>query len=288
MNDFIIERDDEEGAGAPEPQASQQPDPNAAVSELAARLSQRLSVLTDAVTDVVRDREEERAQMAAERARGVIQSAEQRVRLAEAAAARAQEALATAIEGGDARAIAAAQASVTDARIAVSRSKEELRAAALRQSAERRTPARPEQEAQIDDRNLRDWKSRHKTWYGVDQGMTMAAHQIDSQIRAAGVIPVGSPEYFEAIDLQMAKKYPDYFGRTPNTGGGASGAGAGRSGALSDGNAVRIPGSIYDGWKRMGINVDDPEVVKRMMGHRRSLVEKGILPAEMVRERVRT
>jgi len=53
--------------------------------------------------------------------------------------------------------------------------------------------------------------------YGVDTDMTKAAHEVDRSIREAGVIPVGSQEYFKAIDRQMAQKYPDRFRSPPDT-----------------------------------------------------------------------
>ena len=40
----------------------------------------------------------------------------------------------------------------------------------------------------------------------------------------------------------------------------------------------RIPEAIASGYRRMGINVDDPEVAKQMVGAREQAVRKGFLP----------
>ena len=111
--------------------------------------------------------------------------------------------------------------------------------------------------------------------------MTRAAHEIDGRIRAAGAIPVGSKEYFKAIDREMSSRFPDKFGGTPTTAGGGGGGGTSpRKG--------RIAQSIVEGWRRMGINVNDPKVIERMTKHRELAVSKGILPQEPVGGAIRS
>jgi hypothetical protein len=104
--------------------------------------------------------------------------------------------------------------------------------------------------------------------------MTRDAMAISDRIRNAGAIPVGSKEYFAVIDRELKNKYPDRLGGAPETAGGgggqAPGAGTARRG--------RVHQSVLDGWRRMGIDVSDPKVVDRMLSHRQTAVNKGILP----------
>ena len=71
----------------------------------------------------------------------------------------------------------------------------------------------------------------------------------------------------------MAQKFPDRFGGTPPTSNAPSG-----QPSTPQRRGGRIAQSIADGWRRMGINVDDPETVKRMVANREKAVQKGILP----------
>ncbi len=130
----------------------------------------------------------------------------------------------------------------------------------------------------LDTTNLDNWKSSHSDWYGVDKDMTKAAHEIDAQIRGAGVLEPGSREYFIAIDKQMAQKYPDRFRGTPPTGGGGGGGAH-----YPRGGTQRIEKEIAEGYRRMGIDIDDPVVAKRMIQNREVAVQKGLLPAEKPR-----
>jgi hypothetical protein len=114
--------------------------------------------------------------------------------------------------------------------------------------------------------------------------MTDKAHDIHGRIVSAGAIAVGSPEYFETIDRQMKQSYPDRFGGTPATASGDSGGGRGGGGSPAQG---RIPQSVIEGWKRMGIDTSDKAVVERMIGHRSKLVDKGILTPTPVYDRVK-
>ena len=127
----------------------------------------------------------------------------------------------------------------------------------------------------LDTTNLDSWRTKHSSWYGVDKDMTKAAHEIDAQIRGAGVLEAGSKEYFDAIDRQMSQKFPDQFKGTPRTGSG------GGAPVTSGGQRqVRIPASVADGYRRMGINIDDPKVAQRMVKNRERAVDKGWLPEQ--------
>lgn len=207
-----------------------------------------------------------------------------KVRSTQQAVDAAERDLAKAFEDGDGNAIARAQRTMTErvadreravnAQQQFKREKQDMEA---RQGGRSGSPGSQQgEQPQLDTTNLNDWKSRNSSWYGVDTEMTKAAHEINRRIREAGVIPVGTPEYFAAIDRQMAQKYPSKFNSAPETSGSRQGAGSGQQ----QSNAGRIPNSVLDSWERMGIDVNDDKVLKRMVNNRSRLADKGILPAE--------
>ena len=75
----------------------------------------------------------------------------------------------------------------------------------------------------------------------------------------------------------MSQKYPDRMGGTPSTMGG------GYSGTPNTASRGRIDKSVAEGYRRMGINIDDPETAKRMIANRQKAVQKGFLPDQPVR-----
>ena len=44
----------------------------------------------------------------------------------------------------------------------------------------------------------------------------------------------------------------------------------------------RINKTIAEGYRRMGIDIDDPKVAERMLKNRQAAVEKGILPEQPI------
>jgi hypothetical protein len=145
---------------------------------------------------------------------------------------------------------------------------------------ERKTPEQRGQGGGADDdldtTNLDNWKKSNASWYGIDSDMTKAAHSIDASIRAAGVLEPGSSQYFEAVDRQMRQKFPDRFEGSPQTGGGSGGSTY--TGGGNNRQQTRIPATVAEGYRRMGIDIDDPEVAKRMVANREIAVRKGWLP----------
>jgi hypothetical protein len=274
-------------AAAPEPSA---PDP---VDALANRFESRLQQISGAVENLSRGFQQTRTVEAENRLRTQASQLDEAARRAEAGVLAAENALKEAFEQNDASAIARAQRIVSER--VLERDKAKTRRTefdrsireAQRRAQEKRPETPPAQQppSNLSDANLRQWKDKHKTWYGVDADLTKAALDIHDSIQRAGVIPVGSTQYFNTIDQQMAQKYPDRFNRSPDVSGGSSGSG---TAAKQSPGGGRIPASVIDGWERMGINVRDPKTIERMVGHRQRLAEKGILPAEVVRERVRT
>lgn len=214
----------------------------------------------------------------------------QKVRSAQGAVDAAERDLSKALEDGDGAAIAKAQRNMTervaDRERAVNvqdRFKAAMRSMEARSGGSSGAPGtpgaapqRPDQNEELETKNLEGWKSQNESWYGIDSEMTKAAHEVDQEIREAGVITVGTPEYFKAIDRKMAQRYPSRFNNAPQTAG--SGSGGGRQQAPN--SAGRIPRDVVDGWARMGINVNDDATLNRMVKNRQALADKGILPQQ--------
>lgn len=192
---------------------------------------------------------------------------------AEANVTLAEQALAAAYDDGDGMAIAKAQRKLSESVAKVERSDADLTAFRNQvKQAEADARNRKPQAEELDETNLTAWKGKNSEWYGVDAEMTKASHEIDRQIRGAGVLSVGSKEYFDAIDRQMAQRFPDRMGGTPPTGGGYKGTPAPQPRSRGT-----IQQSIADGWRRMGIDVSNPETLDRMLKNREKAVQKGIL-----------
>lgn len=209
-----------------------------------------------------------------------------KVRQAQGAVDQAERALTTAYDDGDSAAIARAQRMLTE-RVAEreravnthSQFKAAIADGDRRAGGASGAPGQVQpQNSEMDTKNLNSWKSKHGAWYGVDNDMTKAAHEVDANIRRAGVITVGSPEYFKAIDRTMAQKYPQKFNYAPDTGGGGGGGGGNGNGGGRN-IAGRIPAAVLDGWARMGIDTNDNKVLERMVKNRERLADKGILPS---------
>lgn len=269
------------GAPAPSP-----------ADERLSRFEQRLSQVTDAIGAMSRNQETQqiRSRISQRTAQvdNQLRSAERQVDAVEAE-------LSDAYDTGDGATIAKTQRKLSEAIAAREHARVEkrehesaLRDLERRQGGASGTPGTPQQQATQakDTSNLDNWKQKHSSWYGVDAEMTKAAHEIDKTIREAGVIPVGSQQYFEAIDRQMTRRYPEQLRSTPDTASaGAQGGGQRPQGRPNTG---RIPADVINGWRTMGIDVDNPETLQRMVGHRTTLADKGILPTQPAYGNVRT
>ena len=77
------------------------------------------------------------------------------------------------------------------------------------------------QQPQADAKALA-WQERNKSWWGVDRAMTSLAFGTHEQLVASGVDPT-SDEYYESIDKEMQKRFPEKFEQeaeeTPSTNG---------------------------------------------------------------------
>jgi len=72
----------------------------------------------------------------------------------------------------------------------------------------------PQPQAQLsvprpDDRAMA-WQERN-TWFGKNRGMTAYARGVHEDLKDEG-IPIGSDEYYRALDKTMRKRFPDAFG----------------------------------------------------------------------------
>lgn len=189
----------------------------------------------------------------------------------------AEKALAAALEDGDAPAVAKAQRVLAETAAKRERLMSEVDQARARLK-ERKEQPQGKPDAKLDTSNLDAWKGKHKTWYGIDTDLTQAAHEIDRTIRTAGVLTPGSPAYFEAIDRQMAAKYPDRFGGSPSGTPGGGGAVQQKPGG---GGTKRIPAEIVEGWSRMGFDTSDPKRIESLLAARQKAADKGLLPQQM-------
>lgn len=267
----ILRSPEDEGAGGASgmPGEGASPAPDTGDDKLSA-LEQRLARITQSVEGLTAQQQRERAMGAVSARSSELANAK---RAAEDGVNAAEAKLAEAYDNGEGIEIAKAQRALTEA--VAKRERADMELSDFQRQVKAAEAKKPDG-GSMDDTNLRDWKNRHSTWYGVDAEMTKASHEIDRQIRAAGVLSVGSKEYFNAIDRAMSQKYPDRFGGSPNSSGGSRGAAPNSSGRMT------INRSVADGYRRMGINIDDPKVAERMVKNRQVLVEKGILPAQPV------
>lgn len=266
---------------APPPDGGQNDEHDERFDKFENRLSQMASQLTQLVQGQKTEKLKQDLTQYEQTLRSKVSDGEKAITTAEAS-------LATAVDEGDGSAVAKAQRALAEAvadhreaQMALNGYQSRVRDAEKREGG---TGARGSdtQASDNDATNLNAWKQRNAEWYGVNTEMTKAAHRFDEQIRAAGAIAVGSPEYFQAIDRQMRHQYPDKFSGSPATSGGGS------SKQSTGSRRGRIPQPMAEAWRKMGINIDDPKVVDRMLKNREKLVDKGILPREMATGQVRS
>lgn len=267
--------DDETGGGGGGDDA-----PDGTPVDRTAKLEQRLEQMGTQLSGFMSKAQKDAADSAAMRVENVIRAA---VSKGQKELDDATATLTKALEDGEAATIANAQREVS------------LKAARLERINAEADQARRDHKAQgerrsggtrsddLDTTNLDSWKTKHSSWYGVDKDMTKAAHEIDAKIKDAGVITAGTREYFDAIDRQMSALFPGKLSGSPQTGSRSGGSGSDAGGPRG---GQRIAASVAEGYRRMGINVDDPKVAARMIANREKAVQKGFLPAQPVSGRI--
>lgn len=281
----VFRSPEDEGAGGASDYSGEggSPAPDNSGNDRMSALESRIGEMAQRMSEMAQS---DRARRAQEELRTFENTLEQRVASAKSEVTAAEAALADAYDTGDGVQIARAQTKLSEAVSNRDRQLQNKENYDLRRREEERRQgggsgapgtggAQPQQ--QPDTTNLNAWRNRNRSWYGIDEEMTQTARDADARIRKAGAIPVGSTEYFEAIDRVMKQRHPDKFGGTPPTAGG--GGGGSRP---SNGAGGRVAQSVLDGWRRMGIDTSDPKTVERMIKHRSTLADKGILPAQPV------
>lgn len=256
------------------------------VSALEARIGQ----LTSAVTGLVQHTATKEVQS---QQQNEIRSFERLVSEADTKLAEATRKLSAAHEAGDAAAIAAATAAVsvaasqkTAAEIQMQSVKQRIEAEAKKPPEQKSTAQQPQQ--RVDDTNLKAWRKKHESWYGVDPELTREALDISREITKESILEVGSQQYFNAIDARLRAKFPDKIASSVPPGSQTQTQRGSTVPKNEDAGTARIPSSVAEGFRRMGIDVDNPEVAKSMVKAREIAVAKGFLPKEPETGRILT
>ena len=122
----------------------------------------------------------------------------------EAAEKRYQEAY----ESGDAKALVEAQKELVAATLDIERISNFKPAPLQQQETEVKQQPQQVQPAKIDQK-LNEWQSKN-TWFGPDRKMTAYALGYHQELVDNG-ISAGSDEYYERIDAEMRKRFPESF-----------------------------------------------------------------------------
>ncbi len=113
-----------------------------------------------------------------------------------------------AFEQGDADALAAAQEEIAKATL------KSDRVANMRpiEHEDNFQEPTPQPAAPVVSRRTQQWVESNSDWFGKDEEMTMSAMGLDKKLaRQYGSEYIGSKEYFQTIDAQMRKRFPEYF-----------------------------------------------------------------------------
>ena len=229
-------------------------------------------VYTNQTTSAQQRQEEQRAQQEFQRAQGFVTEAQQKV-------AAARQRLAAAHEEGDSTRIAEATEALGNATASHTAASMHAQTVAQRQQQQAQQATQKTQQPrqpQVDDTNLRNWRDRNKEWYGVDPDMTRAAMTVAQEVEKEGILETGSQQYFQAIDARLRKQYADRMPQ-PSTAQMQTPRGS-MSNPSSNQGQSRIPASVAEGYRRMGIDVDNPDIAKKMLQAREKAVAKGFLP----------
>lgn len=255
-------------------------------SDRLAAIEQRLAKMTDALTTVVsstaqRQKDDETSAEVA-RAQRLVSDAESKVATAKAE-------LTAAYESGDASRISDATAKLT--RFTTEATAAGMNFNSVKHRAKNPAPAAQQtapsgqQNTTVDDTNLRDFRTANE-WYDTDPDMTAAAKKAHREIAGEGLLDVGSKAYFNAIEARVRAQFPDRVRAQP-AGAFTPPRGAAMSGRQEE-QSDRIPASIAEGYRKMGIDIDNADIAKKMIEARKVAVSKNFLPEKPVLDRVVT
>ena len=276
---------DPQSSGAPENGGGAAPEGGASapapVDPTTAALTSKVNQLANMLGSVVKDTQTERAKR--EQARvttdldAAIAKADREVEAAKAQLTKVQD-------EGTASEIADAHAALSQAIATRTTRSTQVEAAKEQMKREAERPATAEKPAQSDEA-LKAWMGRNP-WYNNDAPMTAAAKAAHTQLANEGKFVVGSRAYWTEIDNQMRQKFPDRFAGAPAA---VSPTGGDPSTTSAAPGQVRVQRSVVDGWRKMGLDVDNPEVLQRLaVTNRQAAVDKGILGPTPVTARIRT
>ena len=121
-----------------------------------------------------------------------------------------------AYDSGDADRLAEAQEKLTDVKIKAKQLEEFKPQYAQDTLQTHENPVQiQQQQPQRLDAKTQKWMDQNP-WYGVDEDMSYLAMGIHRRLERAGV-PLGSDEYFGAIDAEMRQRFPEKFGMEGTT-----------------------------------------------------------------------
>jgi hypothetical protein len=117
-----------------------------------------------------------------------------------------------AYEAGDTDALVVAQGKLTQASIKADRV-QNFKPAPVQEVKNVVQPQQPVREAPQVDTKTRDWQSQN-TWFGDNRKMTAYALSLHEDLVESGVL-VSSDEYYQNIDADMKKRFPESFAAEP-------------------------------------------------------------------------
>jgi len=123
----------------------------------------------------------------------------------------AKRAYKEAYDAGDADKLVEAQEAMQNANIKVLQAKNFKMPSLQEENFDVQTVQEP-QPARRTDPKADAWQERN-SWFGTNRGMTAYALGLHEELRDSGV-PVGSDEYYGALDRTMRKRFPEAFGTT--------------------------------------------------------------------------
>ena len=123
-----------------------------------------------------------------------------------------------AYDAGDSDRILEAQKKLSEANYKILRLKEYKPSL---QETEVEVKSEPEPQVSRPDPKTAAWQERN-TWFGTDEEMTALALGYHQKLeKQYGRQYVGTDEYWSKVDETMRRRFPDYFGETETTTGGA-------------------------------------------------------------------
>lgn len=231
-SEFDLEIIDDDQPAAPEaPEASDSDDDDDDLENYSERVQKRIKKLTYERREEARrreqiERERDEAMRVAQQFQSQLGERDQLIQRGQAAlVAEIKQRAEIALESAKARYRQAYETGdpdkILEAQDTLSRAQFELREAGnyerqLQSQPQPRTPQQyqqPQPQVRAPDPKAQSWADRNKGWFNSPEhpDMTATAYGIHEKLVRSGVDP-NSDKYYETIDAEMHKRYPDYFG----------------------------------------------------------------------------